>query len=162
MLLLLLVLVLWMLRLKAEIDGLRLLVWMWMWMREVVAVGRELSHGRGCYLLRRRLRHGRWWLGPLSCVFAAAALGPTGCAEILHDGGAVSAGAAVETAFLTDGAGVLVGLVFLRPALEVEGWLDVGLFVGWLGEGRLEGVEVVVLHVGIAEGEVLWCFERHF
>lgn len=74
-------------------------------------------------------------------MFAAAALGPTRRAEILHDGWAVAAGAAVQTAFLTDGAGVLVGLVFLRPALEVEGWLDVGLF---------EGVEVVVLHVGIA------------
>lgn len=131
-------------------------------MGEVVAVCRELSHGRGRYLLRRRLRHGRWWLGTLSCVFAAAALGPTRRAEILHDGRAVAAGAAVQTAFLTDGAGVLVGLVFLRPALKVEGWLDVGLFVGWLGEGGFEGVEVVVLHVGIAEGEVLWRFEWYF
>ena len=120
--------------------------------RERLAVGRELGHGHDLGLdggLRwRSLR-----------VLASAALGPACCAVVLHDGRTVAAGATVETALLADGAWVLIGLVLLRPAFEVERGLYVRLIVLGLGDCGLEGVHMAVgMHVWVAQGEVLWPF----
>lgn len=82
-------------------------------------------------------------------VLTPAALGPACGAVVLHDGGTVATGAAVETALLADGAWVLVGLVFLRPSFEVERGLYVWLLVGRLGDGGFERIEMAVVHVWV-------------
>lgn len=83
-------------------------------------------------------------------MLSTAALGPACRAVALHDWRAVAASAAVQTALLTDSARILISLVRLGPALEVEGRLNVWLFIWWLGDGRLEGIEMGVLQEWIA------------
>jgi hypothetical protein len=126
---------------EAEID--RLLV------RKRVAVGLLLRLQRRNHRCSLRLTH-RWRLGTLPCVFSTAALGPARCAVALHDWRTVTACAAIEAALLANSAWVLVCLVVSCPAVEIEGRLYIWLFEGWLGDIRLEGVQMTVLGKWIA------------
>ena len=85
---------------------------------------------------------------------ATTALSPARCAIVLHNGRAVATCTAVQAAFLTDCTGLLVSLILAGPAIEIERRLYVGLLIRWLGKGRLEWVDMRVLHERVAQREV--------